>query len=70
MWCVLVCVPVRVLLIDAIEELQKATADIARDFAHHAKVIVYEAAPTSPVHCYVAGVRICNSNNDSNNTNN
>ena len=51
--------PVRVLLIDTIEQLQQAAAHITRDLAHHTKVIVYQATSTGAIYCYVARMRIC-----------
>ena len=51
--------PVRILLVDAIEELQEATAYITGDSAHHPKVVVYQPATILSIHSNVAWVRIC-----------
>ena len=51
--------PVGVLLVHAVEELQQALADIPRDGAHHAKVIVDEAPLLLRIDRDVPWVRVC-----------
>ena len=51
--------PVRVLFIDAVEELQQAAPHITRDGSHHAEVIIDQPATVLCIHCNVARVRIC-----------
>ncbi len=51
--------PVGVLLVHAVEELQQALADIPRDGAHHAKVIVDETPLLLRIDRDVPWVRVC-----------
>ena len=51
--------PVRVLLVDAIEELQQALADVPGDGAHHAEVVVYEAPLLLRIDRNVSWVWVC-----------
>ncbi len=51
--------PVRVLFVDAVEELQQAAAHVTGDGSHHAKVIIDQSAAVLCVHCNVARMGIC-----------
>ena len=51
--------PVRVLLVDTIEELQETLAHIPGDGAHHAEVVVDEPTFLLCIHGDIARVRIC-----------